>query len=71
MEDYAVGKLTKNGLWIGVIFCLGFSASAFAANSKAYKFVAEATEDQKVLITKFPALAQIDSVYQSRLRLQG
>ena len=45
----------------GVISLVALSGSAAAANRKAQEMVAGLTQEQATILSKFPALAQIDS----------
>ena len=58
-------KNSATGVLFGAAMCLLLSGPAVAANRKAQQMVAGLTKDQAALLTKFPALAQIDGVIRS------
>ena len=58
-------KKSATGVLLGAAMCLLVSGPTAAANRKAQQMVAGLTKDQAALLSKFPAMVQIDSVIRS------
>lgn len=62
-------------LWFTPIICLigaaSFSGSAFAADKKATKMVAEMAQARDALLQKYPAIALIDSAVRADCAAKG